>query len=63
MIKYHAAVRYDLYFWPSGAADDIFRLADRLAEEEADDLAPDAPSTSSHRITTRDGARQGDAPI
>ncbi|WP_204014962.1 hypothetical protein [Virgisporangium aurantiacum] len=33
---------YDLYFWPSGAADDIFRLADQLAEEEAEDLAPDA---------------------
>jgi hypothetical protein len=41
LIKYDSAVTYDLYFWPSGAADDIFRLADRLAEEEADDLAPD----------------------
>ncbi|WP_203934670.1 hypothetical protein [Virgisporangium ochraceum] len=32
---------YDLYFWPSGAAEDVVELADRLAEEEADVLAPD----------------------
>ena len=40
--SYDAAVTYDLYFWPAGAADDIVRLVDQLAEEEADDLAPDA---------------------
>jgi hypothetical protein len=35
-------VTYDLYFWPSGAAEDPRRLADRLAEEEVGSLASDA---------------------
>jgi hypothetical protein len=34
-------VSYDLYFWPSGAAKDPHRLADRLADENADGLVPD----------------------
>ncbi|MEU8404699.1 hypothetical protein AB0C19_00675 [Micromonospora sp. NPDC048842] len=33
---------YDLYFWPSGAAEDPRQLADRLADESADGLVPDA---------------------
>ncbi|WP_433392971.1 hypothetical protein [Micromonospora sp. KLBMP9576] len=32
---------YDLYFWPSGAAGNPRRLADRLAGEKPDDLVPD----------------------
>ena len=32
---------YDLYFWPSGAAEDPRQLADRLADESADGLGPD----------------------
>lgn len=32
---------YDLYFWPSGAAEDPRELADQLADEEADGLASD----------------------
>ncbi|MEU8283953.1 hypothetical protein AB0C01_06395 [Micromonospora sp. NPDC048905] len=32
---------YDLCFWPSGAADDPRRLADRLADEKAGGLVPD----------------------
>src|SRR6185437_7516705 len=34
-------VSFDLYFWPSGAAKNPRRLADRLGEENADALAPD----------------------
>jgi hypothetical protein len=34
-------VTYDLYFWPSGVAEDPGRLADRLADEKADGLASD----------------------
>jgi hypothetical protein len=34
-------VSYDLYFWPSGAARNPGRLADRLAEENADGLVAD----------------------
>ncbi|MEU8390329.1 hypothetical protein [Micromonospora sp. NPDC048843] len=33
---------YDLYFWPSGAAEDPRQLADRLADESADGLVPNA---------------------
>ena len=32
---------YDLYFWSSGAAANPRRLADRLADEQADGLVPD----------------------
>ncbi|HET6760097.1 MAG TPA: hypothetical protein VFH20_12545 [Propionibacteriaceae bacterium] len=32
---------YDLYFWPSAATRNPRRLADRLADEEADGLVPD----------------------
>ena len=32
---------FDLYFWPSGAAKNPRRLADRLADEKADALVPD----------------------
>ncbi|MFV2104550.1 hypothetical protein [Micromonospora sp. LOL_024] len=32
---------YDLYFWPSGAAENPRRLADRLADERADALVAD----------------------
>ncbi|GAB3086050.1 hypothetical protein [Micromonospora schwarzwaldensis] len=32
---------YDLYFWPSGAAENSRRLADRLADGKADGLVPD----------------------
>ncbi|MFI7547452.1 hypothetical protein [Actinoplanes sp. NPDC049599] len=32
---------YDLYFWPSGAASNPRRLAERLADEEAGDLLLD----------------------
>ncbi|MGW0506090.1 hypothetical protein [Micromonospora sp. NPDC003241] len=32
---------YDLYFWPSGAAEDPGRLADRLADETANGLVSD----------------------
>ena len=34
-------VSYDLYFWPTGAADEAGPLAERLAEEEADELVAD----------------------
>ncbi|WP_091659422.1 hypothetical protein [Micromonospora auratinigra] len=33
---------YDLYFWPTGAAEDAQWLADRLADEGAEGLAADA---------------------
>lgn len=39
--RYAAAVSYDLYFWPAGAADEPGPLAERLAEEDADELVPD----------------------
>ncbi|WP_427887996.1 hypothetical protein ACQHIV_33315 [Kribbella sp. GL6] len=32
---------YDLYFWVSGVAEDAQGLADRLADEDADELEPD----------------------
>ncbi|GAA3924899.1 hypothetical protein [Actinoplanes auranticolor] len=32
---------YDLYFWPSGAASNPRRLAERLADEKGGDLLPD----------------------
>jgi hypothetical protein len=34
-------VSYDLYFWPSGAAENPRRLADRLADEKTGALVPD----------------------
>jgi hypothetical protein len=35
------SVSHDLYFWPTGVAVEPGRLADQLAEEEADGLAAD----------------------